>query len=288
MTRRRLLELQSLAKQASRRRESGQFLIEGAVLIEEALQAGLCVLEVWVEPDRASQAELDVVDEAVAAGAEQQWVNPGTLAKLKTSVTPPPVLAVAEIPSPLVGTGADTEPTRTADAASNSEPAAGAASSAASTSGFAITALDMADPANAGALLRCAEGSGASEVVFAGQCVDSWSPKTVRASAGSVFRVRPRREPDAAEHLRAELQAGRQLVAASARQGQLYHEVDFSVPSTILLGSETHGIAEELQEHVTTWANIPLAGQVESLNVAAAAAVLCFEAQRQLQAGRAN
>ena len=177
------------------------------------------------------------------------------------------MLAVAEIPSPLDGSGTGSDP----------HP-----------SGFAVTALDMADPANAGALLRCAEGSGASEVVFAGQCVDSWSPKTVRASAGSVFRVRPRREPDAAEHLLAELQAGRQLVAASARQGQLYHEVDFSVPSVILLGSETHGIAEELQEHVTTWANIPLAGQVESLNVAAAAAVLCFEAQRQLQAGRAS
>ena len=65
-------------------------------------------------------------DEAVAAGAEQQWVNPGTLAKLKTSVTPPPVLAVAEIPSPLglegAGAEADAAPGPT-HVASNPDPA---------------------------------------------------------------------------------------------------------------------------------------------------------------------
>jgi len=235
------------------------------VLVEEAIQAGLKLPEIWVEAERASPAELATVALAEAGGALKSCVRPGTLARIKTSVTPPPILALAEIP-------AEADSLGQAESHSPRQALLG---------DVALVAVDMADPSNAGALLRCAEGAGVREVVFAGNCVDSWSPKTVRASAGSVFRVRPRRVADAAEHLRLEKESGRQVIATASQQGQPYYEVDFSLPSTVVLGNETHGIAESLEQFITTWVHIPLAGSVESLNVSTAAAVICFEARRQ-------
>jgi len=267
-----LAELQRLARQASERRRTGQFLIEGVVLAAEAIEAGLRLVEVWVEQDRASVAELQLAAKAEAAGAPLHPVKQGTLARVKASVTPPAVLVVAEIPAGCTPAAGVLTPEETEAHLPQLE------------SGFTLVAVDMADPSNAGALLRCAEGAGAAEVVFAGNCVDSWSPKTVRASAGSVFRVRPKRKEDAAEHLRQELQLGRQVVATAAHRGEPYDEVDFTVPSTIVIGNETHGLADPLEKYISTWARIELSGKVESLNVAMAAAVICFEARRQLKA----
>ncbi len=275
MPKSRLADLQRLARQASHRRQTGLFLIEGAVLTDEAIRAGLKLREIWVEEPRADQDDLAVAAAAEADGATRESVRPGTLAKVKASVTPPPVLAVAEIPvvavAPDAGAAAPTDTTRPPIAAPDNTPAAD----------FNLAAVDLSDPSNAGALLRCAEGAGAGQVVFAGNCVDCWGPKAVRASAGSVFRVRPRREPDAAGYLRSQTDAGRQVIATAASRGQPYDQVDFTLPSTIVVGNETHGLPDSAAEHISNWMHIPLAGAVESLNVATAAAVVCFEARRQ-------
>lgn len=264
MTKSRLADLQRLARQASFRRQTGLFLIEGAVLINDAIQAGLKLREVWVEEQRASQDDLEAAVAAESAGALQVSARPEMLAKIRASVTPPPVLAVAEIP-----TGAAVAD----DAPDNS--------SRQPTDSFNLAAVDLADPSNAGALLRCAEGAGAGEVVFAGSCVDCWGPKTVRASAGSVFRVRPRREPDTASYLKAQTDTGRQVIATATDRGLPYDQVDFTLPSTIVVGNETHGLPAAAVKHISSWMHIPLFGAVESLNVATAAAVVCFEARRQ-------
>lgn len=243
------------------------------MLVEEAIQAGFNLLEIWVEEERASQAEMRTVALAEKGGALMSSVKPGTLARVKASVTPPPVLALAEIPAEVRDMGrAEVENMGQAETQNTARTSQG---------DMALVAVDMADPSNAGALLRCAEGAGAREVVFAGNCVDSWSPKTVRASAGSVFRVLPRRVVDAAEHLRQEKESQRQVIATASQQGMPYYEVDFTLPSTVVLGNETHGIAKSLEQFITTWVHIPLSGSVESLNVTTAAAVICFEARRQ-------
>lgn len=267
------------------------------MLVEEAIQAGFNLLEIWVEEERASQAEMRTVALAEKGGALMSSVKPGTLARVKASVTPPPVLALAEIPAEVRDMGrAETqnavraevenmgqaEVQNSARAEVENTAQAEAQNTARTSQGdMALVAVDMADPSNAGALLRCAEGAGAREVVFAGNCVDSWSPKTVRASAGSVFRVLPRRVVDAAEHLRQEKESQRQVIATASQQGMPYYEVDFTLPSTVVLGNETHGIAKSLEQFITTWVHIPLSGSVESLNVTTAAAVICFEARRQ-------
>ena len=294
--RRRLAHLQRLAQHPAERRKAGQFLIEGAVLLNDALDAGLRVNEVLLERRRAGEAEKAAAERARGEGAVCAEVADGALARIGASVTPPPILAVAEIPGGGVSGGqhsgeagdghmgaADvlTQEERLAggEGAASEEVAAGSERLAAE--GFSLAAVEIADPSNAGALLRCAEGAGASEVVFAGNCVDPWGPKAVRASAGSVFRLPPRREPDAAAFLQNLRQSGRQVIATASNRGNPYYEFSYDNGAVILMGNETHGLPEAIKSCVTDWVHIPLSGGTESLNVAMAAAIICFEARRQ-------
>ena len=305
--RRRLAHLQRLAQHPAERRKAGQFLIEGAVLLNDALDAELRVNEVLLESGRAGEAEKAAAERARGEGAICAEVADGALARIGASVTPPPILAVAEIPVGWVSGGqhsggqnsgvardghmgeADVltkeERLASGEGAASEEVAAGgrgaAATAEASAEGFSLAAIEIADPSNAGALLRCAEGAGASEVVFAGNCVDPWGPKAVRASAGSVFRLPPRREPDTAAFLQNLRQSDRQVIATASNRGNPYYEFSYDNGAVILMGNETHGLPEAIKSCVTDWVHIPLSGGTESLNVAMAAAIICFEARRQ-------
>ena len=299
--RRRLAHLQRLAQHPAERRKAGQFLIEGAVLLNDALDAGLRVNEVMLERGRAGEAEKVAAERARGEGAVCAEVADGALARIGASVTPPPILAVAEIPGGGVSEGripsgqnsgvtrdghmgvagvlTEEERLASGEGAASEEVAAGSERLAAES--FSLVALEIADPSNAGALLRCAEGAGASEVVFAGNCVDPWGPKAVRASAGSVFRLPPRREPDAAAFLQNLRQSDRQVIATASNRGNPYYEFSYDNGAVILMGNETHGLPEAIEGCVTDWVHIPLSGGTESLNVAMAAAIICFEARRQ-------
>ena len=299
--RRRLAHLQRLAQHPAERRKAGQFLIEGAVLLNDALDAGLHVNEVLLERGRAGEAEKAAAERARGEGAVCAEVADGALARIGASVTPPPILAVAEIPVGGVSEGRIPSGQNSSEAGDGHMGAAdvltkeerlaggeGAASEEVAASserlaaeGFSLAAVEIADPSNAGALLRCAEGAGASEVVFAGNCVDPWGPKAVRASAGSVFRLPPRREPDAAAFLQNLRQSGRQVIATASNRGNPYYEFSYDNGAVILMGNETHGLPEAIKSCVTDWVHIPLSGGTESLNVAMAAAIICFEARRQ-------
>ena len=299
--RRRLAHLQRLAQHPAERRKDGQFLIEGAVLLNDALDAGLRVNEVLLERGRAGEAEKAAAERAGGEGAVCAEVADGALARIGASVTPPPILAVAEIPGGGVSEGripsgqnsgeaggghADvaevlTEEERLAGGEGAASEEVAASGEGLASEGFSLAAVEIADPSNAGALLRCAEGAGAGEVVFAGNCVDPWGPKAVRASAGSVFRLPPRREPDAAAFLQNLRQSGRQVIATASNRGNPYYEFSYDNGAVILMGNETHGLPEAIESCVTDWVHIPLSGSTESLNVAMAAAIICFEARRQ-------
>ena len=291
--RRRLAHLRRLAQHPAERRKAGQFLIEGAVLVSDALDAGLHVSEVLLERGRAGAAEKAAAERASGEGAVCAEVGEGILARIGASVTPPPILAVAGIPEGGVSvaeiSGGGVSGSRIPSGQHSGEARDGHVAGAgvlsgqekAASGGFSLAAVEIADPSNAGALLRCAEGAGASEVIFAGNCVDPWGPKVVRASAGSVFRLPPRREPDAAAFLQGLSQAGRQVVATASNRGNPYYEFGYDKAAVILMGNETHGLPEAIEGCVTDWVHIPLSGGTESLNVAMAAAVICFEARRQ-------
>jgi RNA methyltransferase, TrmH family len=241
---------------------------EGAELIRCALEAGMPVESLYVSPagedDRAAR---EVCHRASAAGARVFPLAPGVLERVADTVTPQPVLAVV----PMLA-----------------EPPAGAAVWAAAPGALIVVLVDVRDPGNAGTVLRAADASGSTAVVFAGHSVDPYNPKTVRASAGSLFHVplAVRDDPyTVGEELAA---AGFRTLATVVRGGRDYAELDWSVPTAVFLGNESSGLDPDLCTSLSGSLAIPMAGRAESLNVGVAGAVVCFEAFRQRRGGGAG
>ena len=137
----------------------------------------------------------------------------------------------------------------------------------------------LQDPGNAGAIVRAAEAFGATGVLFTKGTVGPFNPKTLRASAGSLFRVPFVHGLDAAL-ARAALQQRRSAIySAMPHGGTPAPEVDFQRKCALVVGSEAHGVSEAWRSGSVS-VTIPSAG-VESLNAAVAAGILLYEAQRQ-------
>lgn len=145
-----------------------------------------------------------------------------------------------------------------------------------------VVVLDgIQDPGNAGAIVRTAEAFGATGVVFLRGTVSPWNPKTLRASAGSLFRVPIAIGADPTKALEAFRAGGVEIYAAMPFTGseRLAGATDFRQKCALAIGSEGRGIGEHVRAAATPVA-IPTR-TVESLNAATAAAVLLYEAARQ-------
>ena len=147
-----------------------------------------------------------------------------------------------------------------------------------------VVALDaIQDPGNAGAILRAAEAFGATGAIFLKGSVSTYNPKTLRASAGSLFRVPFLHGLDTAAVL-ASLQQNHLCLYAAvpAREGKaarLPAEADFTASCALIIGNEARGVCPVLRAAALD-VSIPTAG-VESLNAAVAAGILLYEARRQ-------
>lgn len=143
---------------------------------------------------------------------------------------------------------------------------------------FAVVAHEVADPGNLGTMMRSAEATGADLFVVTAKTVDVTSPKVVRASAGSFFRLPVLAVEDFSEVV----SSGRPILATSSHRGQEYTEVDLHRSLTLVFGNEAHGLDADLP--VDEWITIAHLGTSESLNVAMACTILCFEVARQRRA----
>jgi TrmH family RNA methyltransferase len=238
---------------------------EGAELIRTALDAGAPVESVYVSPDGAGdRATQEVCDRASAAGIRVFPLAAGVLERVADTVTPQPLLAVL----PML-----------------EEPAGDVWAGRRAPWSLVVVMVDVRDPGNAGTVLRAADASGAQAVVFAGDSVDPYNPKTVRASAGSLFHLPVGVRSDAASVATELSAAGFRTVATVVRDAEDYARLDWSVPTALFLGNESSGLDPELCRALDGSLAIPMAGHAESLNVGVACAVVCFEALRQRRAG---
>ena len=253
-----------MQKRSSRWSERA-FVAEGAELIRCALDAGAPLESLYVAPDGTDDAAVhDVCRRAEAAGVRVFPLAAGVLERVADTVTPQPVLAVL----PML-----------------EEPAAGTDPWSARPGALIVVLVDVRDPGNAGTVLRAADASGSALVVYAGDSVDPYNPKTVRASAGSLFHVPLAVRPDP-HALAAELSgAGFRTLATVVRDGEDYAGFDWATPSAVFLGNESAGLDPALAATLSGPLGIPMAGRAESLNVGVACAVVCFEAFRQRRCG---
>lgn len=254
----RVQRLRRLATRRRARDEERVFVVDGPTLVGEALDAGLEVEAVFVGAGGGPVPP--VAARAAAAGVPVHHLAPGVLERVAGTVTPQPVLAVAARPD--------------AGAAALDDPAAD----------LVLVLVGVADPGNAGTLLRTAEAAGAGAVVVAGGSVDPFGPKCVRASAGAVFRVPVVAVDDPLAALDRLAARGVRRLATVVSGGRPYDEVDLTGPVAVVVGNEAHGLGPAVAGAVDEAVTIPMAGRAESLNVGMAGAVLCFEVLRQRRA----
>ncbi|MFD4251268.1 TrmH family RNA methyltransferase [Amycolatopsis thermoflava] len=136
-------------------------------------------------------------------------------------------------------------------------------------------------PANVGMILRTATAAGLGGIVVPRRGVAALDPLVVKASAGVAFRAPVLRCATAAEAASMLAEAGYGLYALGAQGGSSLFEAPLPERAAFVLGGETAGVSDEVASLVTGWLSIPMPGEVESLNVSAAAAVLCFELVRR-------
>jgi TrmH family RNA methyltransferase len=135
---------------------------------------------------------------------------------------------------------------------------------------------EVRDPGNAGTVLRTADAAGAGAVVFAGEAVDPYNGKAVRASAGSLFHVDVVREPDPLAVIAALRTAGYTVLAADGYGPVALPDAPLRPPTAWLFGSEAHGLPPEVADAADARVRVPIHGRAESLNLAAAAAVCLY------------
>jgi 23S rRNA (guanosine2251-2'-O)-methyltransferase len=136
-------------------------------------------------------------------------------------------------------------------------------------------------PANVGMIIRTATAAGLGGIVVPRRGVAGLDPLVVKASAGVAFRAPLLRCGTAGEAAVSLRGAGYRLFGLDGRARRPVFDGDFPARSAFVLGGETSGVGSEVRESVQEWLSIPMSGGVESLNVASAAAVLCFELVRR-------
>ncbi|MCD7862702.1 MAG: RNA methyltransferase [Lachnospiraceae bacterium] len=147
--------------------------------------------------------------------------------------------------------------------------------------GIYLVLEDLQDPGNLGTIFRTAEGAGVSGVILTKETVDIYNPKTIRATMGSIYRVPFLYADSAAEAIDRLKERGISVYAAHLKGTQSYDCFDYTKGCAFLIGNEGNGLREETAAMADTYVRIPMAGQLESLNAAVAAALLMYEAARQ-------
>ena len=248
-----------LARPSARARAEGRFLLEGPEGIRAALEAGQ-VPESLLATERAAARHAGLVNLARQRGAQVTLVAEPVLATLAATTTPQGLVAV--LPSVLH---------RLEDL-----PA---------TPRLVCVLAEVRDPGNAGTVLRAADAFGADAVVTTRGSVDPQSPKAARAAAGSLFHL-PVIAGVPWPRLRTALgQRGLRLVGADPHAVATVDRAPLSDPVALVLGNEAHGLPDQVAADLDLVVRVPLAGRAESLNLAAAAAVLLYETARRQAEG---
>jgi len=244
----------------SRATPQGLVGLEGLHLVEEALRSGLKLDAVFVAQGHESLLSKPPLDAFHLSETTDAIALPQEVLNFAvTTDTPQPIAALLQI-SPWKWDGM-----LAARPISNS---------------LLLVLSGIQDPGNLGAMIRTAEAFNATGIVCLPGTVSPWNPKTMRASAGSVFRVPmiSASVPDCFEQLR---HSGIQTIAAMAHHAAPLAEYALTQPTAFVIGSEGAGLPPAVAALCDSRVTIPCPGRVESLNAAIAASILLYEASRQ-------
>lgn len=243
-------ELAKLTGSSRQRRKAGQTLLDGAHLVQAYLASGSFPLHLLVNEAAVRDEEIAglialMPEIALTCLADALF---GELTELKT---PSGLLALIELPVPHI---------------------------APAHSRFCILLEDIQDPGNLGSILRTAAAAGCDAAFLSAGCADVWSPKVLRAAMGGHFALSIHEHADLF-NVAAVFEGT--IFATSLQATNSLYDCKLKENIAFAFGNEGAGLSQELSNVCRQLITIPMPGKVESLNVAAAAAVCLFEAARQ-------
>ncbi len=244
-----VIQLQTKAKA---RREANAFVVEGPRMVSETPRELLQRVYVMEQPsDEVKQSIANLPADCI------EEVSASVFSAMSETVTPQGVLAIVTKSEYAKETFFQHE------------------------NGLYLILENIQDPGNLGTMMRTAEGAGVDGIIMSKDTVDVFSPKVVRSTMGSLYRM-PFLVVDSITAMVGEMkQQGVNVYAAHLAGEKFYDEFSYEKPTAFLIGNEGNGLRKETAESATSYLKIPMAGAVESLNAAMAAGILMYEASRQ-------
>lgn len=243
-------ELIRLTGSVRQRNEAGQTLLDGTHLLAAYLDAGHLPQHIFLNAAALHNAELSTLLSRLS-NVPITLLDDKLFARLSELKTPNGILALIGILQPQQN---------------------------ATKSHFALLLEDIQDPGNLGSILRSAAAAGCDAVFLSPGCADAWSPKVLRAAMGGHFALNIYQQQDLSSV------AGTfvgELLATDPQARLNLYDCNLSGNVAVMMGNEGAGLSAQLSGLSTQTVAIPMAGRIESLNVAAATAICLFEVVRQ-------
>jgi len=241
------------------RHEAGRFLAEGAQAVREALGRSKVVISIFATTE-AIERHAELVEAARTLGTRVDEISVRASAALSETVRPQGIVAVCRTVHVPLRKAFSTEPRLVA------------------------VLVDANDPGNAGTILRTADAAGAKTVIFAGDSVDVYNGKVVRASAGSIFHLDVVTDVTAEDAVTAARAAGCTVFATTGAGADDLDDLvtghALEKPTAWLFGNEANGLPRDAVDAADRSVRVPIYGDAESLNVAAAAALCLYSSAR--------
>jgi RNA methyltransferase, TrmH family len=237
-------------------------VLEGPDLVMSSLVASREIEAIYLDEAYVGSDDAQRIVAAASARSVRVFqLAPGVLERVADATTPQPVIASVRLPVVDVD--------------------------AIETAGLVLVLHDVRDPGNAGTLIRSADAAGARGVVFTGHSVDPFNPKTLRATAGSIFHV-PVAVSDLETTLASFERRGATTLATVVRGGVDHRSIDFTEPTVVVVGNEAVGLDDEVVARCRGAITITMDGDSESLNAGVAGSLIAFEAMWQRRSTNAS
>ena len=236
-------------KQSKFRNQDGLFVVEGEKILEELLQSDYNIQSIyatapWIQKNKSIIQSKDVANKVVEISEED-------LNKISLLSTPNQVYALVKIPQ---------------ENLSNSNK------------GLTIVLDGIKDPGNLGTIIRLADWFAIERIICSSDCVDVFNPKTVQSTMGSIFRVKV--EYTDLKIFLGNLPKDYSIYGSIVEGGESIYEKQFSKDSILVIGSESHGISQEIRKYINQNITIPrfrADNKPESLNASIATAIIISE-----------
>jgi len=242
-----------LQEKAKARKQTGTFLIEGQREISLAIKGGYEIETVLFLPELVSESE---INKLIQNSFQIIEINKDVYQKLAYRDTTEGILAVAR-----------TKSLKLSDLKLSDNP-------------LILVVESLEKPGNIGAVLRTADAANLDAVLIANPKSDLYNPNIVRSSVGCLFtnQIATGTTTEIISFLK---EKKINFYSATLQNSTSYHTQNFTTPTALVVGTEATGLTQEWRDEATQNIIIPMQGEIDSMNVSVAAAILIFEAKRQ-------